>query len=262
MDMEIKKTSEYEIFSFLGGNRQPNEVHLQRLIRAFKQKYLISPISVNEKMEIIDGQHRFLAAQELGLPVYYFVVDGYGLNEVHILNTNNVVWKKQDYMDGYCDLGYPEYLKMRGFMEEFPTLGFKACEILLTNNSGGASNTATFTAGATRGRIRSFEDGALKIPDISLSRKHAKQILEIGTIYDGYNRSVFVAAMVQIFNHTEYEHSVFMKRLRANPSSLVHCANAVQYRDLVEDIYNFRSRNPVNLRILQPIMAGFARKSE
>ena len=48
-----------------------------------KKKYLVSPILVNEKMEVIDGQHRLQAQKELNLPTYYIKNKGYDLLHKH-----------------------------------------------------------------------------------------------------------------------------------------------------------------------------------
>ena len=42
------------------------------------EKLLMCPIIVNENYEIIDGQHRYSASKELGLPIRYIVGEGYG----------------------------------------------------------------------------------------------------------------------------------------------------------------------------------------
>jgi hypothetical protein len=116
---QVHTTTDYARFVILAGNRKPNDIHVKRLSNSFKKNYLFSPILINEKWQIIDGQHRFLAAKELGLPIYYIIVPGYGLNEVQILNTNSSNWKKEDYLKAYCDLGVENYLKMNQFMQEF-----------------------------------------------------------------------------------------------------------------------------------------------
>jgi len=60
-------------FRFSAENRPINERHLTRLVSAIKEKNLLQdfPILVSYDMVIIDGQHRLLAAQKLGLPIFY-----------------------------------------------------------------------------------------------------------------------------------------------------------------------------------------------
>jgi len=131
----VLKTTDYHLFSFISGNRKVNMAHARRLEKSFSKKQLLSPIIVNEHYQIIDGQHRFTVCKKLGLPIFYFIVEGYGLDEVQILNTNSSNWKKTDYLNAYCDLKYTEYLKFRRFMQQYPDFGFQACEMLLAHKT-------------------------------------------------------------------------------------------------------------------------------
>ena len=79
---QVYKTNNYDIFKLMPNNRNVNLTHVGRLKLSFKEMYLISPIIVNSRMEIIDGQHRLHAAKELNLPIYYIIVDGYAVSVV------------------------------------------------------------------------------------------------------------------------------------------------------------------------------------
>lgn len=250
---QVYSTTDYNLFKSLKGNRVVNKLHIRRLRESFKSNYLLSPIIVNEHYEIIDGQHRFEAAKELGLPVNYIVCGGYSLREVQVLNTNMKNWKSEDYLNAYCDLGYPEYLKFRNFMQQFPDFGFAASEAILTNRLSGHVSTNSVELKSDTNKkgsymVKYFEEGDLIIPNYSLSIEHANKILDIKKYYDGYNRSPFVRAMLGIFRIEQYSHIKMLARLEANPTALQHCANVSQYKMLLEEIYNFRSREKVSLR--------------
>lgn len=246
----IMSTNDYSIFTLIRGNRVVNKLHVERLKKSFSKSYLMSPIIVNQKYEIIDGQHRFNAAKELGLPVNFIVVNDYGLREVQLLNTNMKNWKKEDYLQAYCDLGYVEYLKMKKFMQDLPDFGIKAAEQLLTNTTAGANNRQYVGKidGNLAGRSRNFQEGELEIPNLDLSYKNAEKIMRFKPYYDGFNRSVFVAAMIGMFKHENYNHSKMIGKVKNNPSALTHCSSVTQYKILIEEIYNYRSRDKVSLR--------------
>ena len=97
------ETKNYSIFKFLNGNRNLELPHLKRLTESMTEMYLLSIIVVNEHFELIDGQHRFTAAQHLGLPIHFIIKTGYGLKEVQRLNTNSSVWNKKTYLESYCE---------------------------------------------------------------------------------------------------------------------------------------------------------------
>ena len=68
--------------------------------------------------EFVDGQHRLQAQKELNLPTYYIKNKGYGIEETRILNQNTNNWTANNFMEAFCDLGMPEYIKYRKFQKK------------------------------------------------------------------------------------------------------------------------------------------------
>lgn len=240
----VEETTDYDQFKIINGNRSVNEIHLERLKKSFADNYLLSPIIVNEKFEIIDGQHRFQAAKELELPVYYLAVTGFGLKEIQIYNTNSTNWKKIDFLHMFCDLGKEPYIKFKEFMERFPYFGLLACERMLRNRSG----NMTEQVGGRKVQKDYFEDGHLIIEDWDQGIDIAEKLIQIKPYYKGFARATFVSCMISLLKHENFHFDKFMEKLELQPNSLVHCNKVADYKLLIEDIYNFRARNPVNLR--------------
>ena len=62
---KVYQTNDLTICKEIGGNRVPNPQHVKRLCSSIKENgMLCNPILVNEKMQVIDGQHRLLASKE------------------------------------------------------------------------------------------------------------------------------------------------------------------------------------------------------
>lgn len=98
---KVYRTNDLSTFKTLPGNRVPNLQHINRLIYSInKYGMKCNPILVNERLEVIDGQHRLEAAKSANTFVYYIIVNGYNLTEVHTLNLNQKNWAKSDYMEG------------------------------------------------------------------------------------------------------------------------------------------------------------------
>lgn len=248
----VYETNDYSMFKTLEGNRKLNKLHVARLKRSFSERYLFTPLLVNSKMEVIDGGHRLEAAKDLGLPVRYIILNGYGLREVQIFNTNMKNWKKEDYLKGYCDLKYPEYLKFNNFMKRFPEYGINSSERILLLRAGSTPMRADFDglrtpSGKSYG-VKYFEEGELVIPDYEKSCQIANMILMLKPYYDGFHRPVFVAAMLGILKVEGFSISELIAKLKLNPTALQHCNDVTQYKLLIEDIYNYRRRDKVNLR--------------
>ena len=251
---EVKRTNDYSIFKCLYGNRDVNKQHVHRLQKSFEKVYLRSPILVNEKYEIIDGQHRFEAAKQMELPINFIVCENYGLKEVQLLNANMKNWTKKDYLDSYSEQGYPEYLKFRDFMHQYPDFSLPVCQMLLSNTTRGGDlgkKSKTLKSETNKGgdyTSRTFINGDFKISDYNTAILLAEKLLSIKPFYRGYNRGGFVKSMITIFKHKHYTHSRFLNKLSINPTGLKDCANVNQYKILIEDIYNYRSSHKVSLR--------------
>lgn len=251
---EVNQTNDYSKFKVLYGNRDVNKVHVRRLQKSFEKEYLQSPILVNEKYEIIDGQHRFEAARQMELPINFIICENYGLEEVQLLNANMKNWSSKDYLDSYCDLGYPEYLKFRDFMKLYPDFSLPTCQIILSNTARG-SDTSTKSK-SLRSKTnksgsyinRNFVNGDFKISDYNTSVLIADKLLSIKPFYRGYSRGGFVKTMITIFKHENYNHKRLLNKLAINPTGLKDCANVNQYKLLIEDIYNYKSPDKLSLR--------------
>lgn len=244
--VRVQTTQNYDKFKILVGNRDINQVNLKRLKSSFKEHYLFSPILVNEKMQIIDGQHRFLAAKELQLPVHYIMISGYGLEEVQVLNTNTSNWKKIDYLKAYCDLGIKPYLQMRQFMLDYPDFGVGVSEVILSGNSWGTTKGQVMEN--VKVVIDGFQSGKLSIPDLDIAYDVADCIMQFKPLYDGYNRRSFVYAIIALLKNENYNHDEMLHKIMLSPTALTHCTNRTQYKILLEEIYNRNRRVKVSIR--------------
>tara|TARA_R110002126_G_scaffold56834_1_gene151455 strand:- start:1033 stop:1770 length:738 start_codon:yes stop_codon:yes gene_type:complete len=238
-ELTIKKTKDYFLFNQLKGNRSVNIINKNRLIKSFKKRYLVCPIIVNENFEIIDGQHRFEAAKELNLPIFYFVVPSYGVEEVQVLNSNQKNWSTDDYVEGYVDMGKTDYAIYRDFRNKYEFPVTQTMEILRDKKSGGTDTTnATIE----------FRNGDFKVRNINKSTKIFEDINSLKYIYEGYKRTSFVAAMITLLNKDEFSINEFLTKLSFQKTKLVDCTNVSNYIILIEQIYNFKRKQKLNLR--------------
>lgn len=106
-------TNDYSKFKLLEGNRPILERRKQRIRKSVRSHGQIHiPIIVNEKMEIIDGQGRFEVFKEMGLPIYYVIVNGLKLEDCVALNSVNGIWTLQEYVDCYAMMGNENYIRL------------------------------------------------------------------------------------------------------------------------------------------------------
>lgn len=93
----VYETTDYDKFSFIEGNRGLD--HIKRVQESIKNVgFLWQPILVNERFQIIEGQHRFVACKNLNIPVLYIVQPKIGMVEVQALNTCAKQWTTRNHI--------------------------------------------------------------------------------------------------------------------------------------------------------------------
>ena len=108
-------TTDYSKFQFLDYNRTVVPKRVQNIIESItKIGYVKSePILVDENYFIIDGQHRFMACKELGLPIHYEYkeLDIDNKEAMLLLNKNQQIWRLEDYAQSWAKEGIAFYLE-------------------------------------------------------------------------------------------------------------------------------------------------------
>jgi hypothetical protein len=227
----VLKTNDYSKFKSKDGNRNLNELHLKRLTESVRQNDLLhaNPILVNDKYEIIDGQHRFNVCRQLGKSIHYIKVKGLGLQEIQILNANSKNWKLDDYIDGYCQMNLPEYCYFKNLIRR--------------TNLGITSLLALFVTGTTSGNaMESLKTGNLKLGHKTRGLIILEWIEEWTKHYPNSFRRTFIVALVNLYNVKGYSHEKMMQKIKYQSTKLVDCTNTKTYLALLEEIYNFKER--------------------
>ena len=239
---KVYQTSNLDLFNVIKGNRPPNPQHIKRLADSMiKNGMMQSPIIVNENFDVIDGQHRLMAARAISSFIYYIIQPGYGLKEVQELNINQKNWSKKDFMEGFSTMGILPYQKLKSFCELNKDYTLPICLAF-------CNNTTDSTHNRQGENLEVFEDGTWKGRDFKLGQNWANQIRLIKPYYQNYNQSSFVGTMVSLFKNKDFDLNTFLHKLKLQPTALLNCRNRTQYKLLIEEIYNYKNRKKVNLR--------------
>ena len=237
---QVQKTNDYTIFTELDGNRVINPLHVKRLVNSMSERLLFTAIYVNEKMQVIDGQHRLAALKELKKPINYIVIKGYGLQEVQILNANSKNWNLDDYLNGYCDLGLEDYKIYKMYKDRY-RFGHKEVRLLLTG-------TRTDDSAKYGGPNEDFKRGTLKVTEYKNAVIIGDRLEMLGEFYEGYKRACFVRAIISLTKNENFIFTEFLQKLKLQPTALQDCTNISTYIALIEEIYNYKRRIKYNLR--------------
>ena len=118
----IKSTIDYKIFNLIDGNRKINKSHISSLKKSILENNLLHlrPILIDKNNNILDGQHRFHAAQELELPLYYIQCDSENYKEIISLNQNQKNWKLINFVEFFSKTFQNEhYKKILFYLNEY-----------------------------------------------------------------------------------------------------------------------------------------------
>lgn len=117
-DVKVYKTKEYDIFKKLLGNRD-NKTEGKIISSISKIGYVVSPVIVNEKYEVIDGQNRIEAAKQLGEYVYFIIEPGLGIDQCRYLNIGQSNWGYADYIESYAAEGNQSYGRLNSLVNSY-----------------------------------------------------------------------------------------------------------------------------------------------
>lgn len=122
-ETKILKTRDYSLFELTEINRDPKHAENVKASIEIRDLTAYIPILVkvnpiNGKYTIYDGQGRFLACKDLGLPIYFIIGRNLDIDDIQLLNISQEKWKPDDYLRHYANRGFEEYNKIVKLLEE------------------------------------------------------------------------------------------------------------------------------------------------
>ena len=242
VDKEVGKvyyTNDLSLFKLMEGNRTPNPKHISRISKSMKHVgVLMNPIIVNSELEVVDGQHRLLAAKETNLGIYYIIADEYHIKEVHALNVNQKKWALVDFIEGYSNLGKKEYVKLKKFMNKYSILNIGTSIKFACNSDSGNA-------------IHRLKEGRFEFTrDWASACRFVEKLEEICKYYKEANRTTFVRVLIKLYDEkkNEFDLDHFIDKVKKYPHMLYPIAGLDNNLELVEKLYNYRKHEKVNLR--------------
>lgn len=231
----IMVTENYDMFKKIGGNRKINKTNYAKIVKSMKEEQLIIPIVVNEKYEIIDGQHRFTACKDLGKPIYFYMVRGYGLEQVKRANIASSNWKKENYLDMFVAEGNEIYKEFEGIKERYDLNISNLLKIFAIVQE---------KQGARVGY--EFENGTFTL-DGKMEVLRFLTALEDFNFFKFYKSNNFLIAFTRLYFKSEYDHDKMKTKLITHRNSLEKRSTSDEYLVLLcNRIYSFGvTKNPI-----------------
>lgn len=245
-------TKVYSKFKKLIAQRDEKQVGVDGIVQSVEAVGRINiPIIVNEKMEVIDGQHSGSAYKYLDMPITYVMQDGLTLEHCMALNSIRNGWKQRDKIKSFGTEGATVYTEDFGnlnkLMEKYPNLADK---IFAT----ATNKTNTFST-------RSINSASLVITEEQY--KNADNVLKfINKFHDWYleNKSVLglkggpaylEQAMAYAYMMDSVDNSRVMQVVKTRWATMgnVSVGNVEASIDLLDRWYNYNLSSDKRVQI-------------
>jgi hypothetical protein len=235
MKTQIFSTKNYSLFKKLNGNRLVDPKHVSRIVESMKEQMLPTFIEVNEKYEVIDGQNRLEALRQLNLPVHYIKHNGAGLKEAQRHNQIKKKWGYNDILQSHIANGNESYLFVQYLMNKYNlSLG----NVLVACDKGNHGQHAMYK----------FVHGTLQVNNKKEIEDLVEKTLRIDSIVK-INRKVMWSACLKCVTCNEFDVDTFIQKLHYLKDHFTPQVKVSQQIEQIEEIYNYRNRNKINLRI-------------
>lgn len=250
----VYSTYDYGWFKFIDGNRKTD--HVKALIESFQKRDVPNAILCNEYGEIIDGQNRFLARKELGLPILYYCVEGLNIYDVASLNSYGKNWGTKEFIQMWADLGNENYRKIFEFRKIYPDFTLMSSLSIITGSSGRRSHY-TFSD-KTIEKIKKYETGNSKIADGRFvfsdwvgATFRADCIMAYKPFSEGdypiYRSENFCGALVRLLRLDSFKNAEMVSRVWQYRNLFYRCTNVLGYIEMFQKLHNHnRSKNKVD----------------
>ena len=219
----IFATTDYDRFKFLEGNRKLRQNNLEKMRQSMIEEQLIIPICVNEKFEIIDGQHRFTICKELGKPVYYYIQEGYGLDQVERANRSNTNWQLNDFLQSFALKGNSYYVIIGDIVDTYNVLASDVVKVI-----------AKCTGQTTLHVTQDFKEEKIIVTDEMQDK--LLQFFEALTLFEEfplYNKTKFISSFLDLYFYPKYNHEIMTNKFAKLNNQLRHCTTKDDYLDIL-----------------------------
>lgn len=122
----VFQSDDYKRFILINGNRGLNQKKIDKIIAEITagndmlQYYPIQVRVIGDKLQILDGQHRFFICKKLKRVVHYILVlEEKNIHDIAKINSNVEKWKPQDFLNCYINLKNPDYIKLQEFISKY-----------------------------------------------------------------------------------------------------------------------------------------------
>lgn len=236
INTQIYETYDYSIFKRMLGNRSvKNE---QKIIDSIKKVgYILSPILVNEKYEVCDGQNRLEALKTLDMPIHFIIVPGLTIEACRALNIGQTNWAAEDYVYSYAEEGNVNFQRLASLFNEFKkSIGIEGICAFALVKSLGITGNGSYAAKFQEGKIE------LSQSDYELAITRMRSAINLGYVDFAKARKlrkrVYWSCVSYAYIHQDISVRDLIEKLRQSSLDIPACTNITEQLRYFDNAYN------------------------
>jgi hypothetical protein len=234
MSSSTRKTRNYRAFVVAKNNRPTCPGKHQALFESMRKNGfnpdfpILCYKSNGGMLVIVDGQHRHHFAEELGLPVYYRIIES---RDSRKFNHTSVSWNISDYIASHVAEGNKEVTQLGDFMKRFGLPAVVSSSLL-----GGFLGTGN-------GLGKAIKSGEVEVTHRAFAERVAGIVQSISEVFRFAKDAKFIATIARFCLVPKFIEKTLIHKIKSCPGKLTRQASIEQYSLLLEEIYNYGSRS-------------------
>ena len=234
---KIKETTNYSQFKKLEGNRDLLDGRIKKIMDSIEKiGYILSPILVNEKLEVIDGQGRLEALKRLKLPVHYIIQNGIGLKECQQMNIHQTNWTDFDFVKSYATKGKQDFRRLQSLLEAYKKLPKEVVYMSASEELSDRGNKYY----STKIRDGSFVISEQKYESSRWELEYASELKDVAKTIGGATRPFYVAVIFAYRNLDCNKRNRMKDLIIKHQYQLASYSSAEDYLKSFDGFYNSR----------------------
>jgi len=233
---KVYETTDYDKFTFVIGNRpvKTKGIKWETLLESIKKNGQLEPALVNEKFEVINGQHRLMCCKELGIPFKYTFGKFNATGELIGEANRSAKW------------GMREYINFYSSQTDARAISYKYLEALRSEfHLGDSAMTTIINSGTDGTKLRQdIERGTLKISSdrYNTVRTCLTELYALG--FDNWlkenrrNSKVYWCAVTYAWRHPDVDMKRLIKSMWENEYRVPSTSKVTELLRALSEVYN------------------------
>ena len=233
------KAKDKDKVKMLTYNRPVNRSLVNKLKESMKKYGILSTVTVYQSEKetlLVDGQHRWTAASELGLDIPAISISWDAMDAIVEMNTIQVNWTMENFVDFFSAHSNPEikeaYSALKRKKEEcVPKLTYSSLSKIYGKPFSGAS----------------FKKGLWRMTNEQKGDTFVKYLDDVVEYLPYAYSARFIHAYTDAAYHDDYDHKRMLSKFKRNHGvSLITSSNPKNYGIMLTKVYNYQqSKNLV-----------------